>query len=118
MRHRITLTVSADRLGAIIDAAYKPPLDFDPELKIELIEEEPMRGASIAAAARRIKTPVKRGKVKHHAAVNLLFDEFPAVSKELAAWQNKSGGLHGWDRWLKANHRDAARSLWPDWSGR
>ena len=125
MKYRLTLTVDAKHIAAIVEAAYDAP-NFDPAMTIERIDEpEPqskkrlaMRGAAIAEAAKRIKTPVRRGKIRHHAAVNLLFDEYPAVSKELGGWQNKSKGLHGWDRWLKANHPDAARSLWPDWSGK
>ena len=73
---------------------------------------------AIADAARHIKTPVKRGKVKHATAVQLLADKHPEASRELALWRNKGGGLHGWDRFLKARHPDQAALIWPHWDGR
>jgi hypothetical protein len=115
MKYRIEVTVEAARLAAIVDVAYKPSLDYDPELKVLLIDAAPMspRGASIADAARRIK--VKRGKVKHAAAVGMLAYKHPDVSAALNAWRNKSGGLHGWDRFLKARYPDQAVLVWPHW---
>jgi hypothetical protein len=65
-----------------------------------------------------IKPPVKRGKVKFAQAVQRLQHPFPQVAEKLAAWKNKTGGLHGWDRMVKAQFPHAAQELWPDWSGR
>jgi hypothetical protein len=114
MKYRVSITVDAKQLGGLVDAAYSTP-EFDPKMTIERIEEEPMRAASIAAAARRIKT--RRIKVKHPRAVETLSGPYRGASDELAAWRNKNGGLHGWDRWLKTNHPEASRLLWPEWRG-
>ena len=127
MKYRVTLTVDAKQLSGLVDAAYSAG-DFDPAMTIERIDEPDeirrspwskkrlaMRGATIAEAAKRIKTPVRRGKVKFAEAVQRLQHPFPQVAEKLAAWKNKTGGLHGWDRMLKTQFPNAAQDLWPDW---
>lgn len=114
MKYRVTVVVEAARLPAIVEAAYKPTLDYDPGLSIERVEEAAdlfERGVKIANA-KMSKTPPKRGKVKFAMAVGMLAD-YPEAAKALAAWKNKSGGLHGWDRWLKTKHPEAAKAVWP-----
>ena len=136
MKYRVSFTVDAQQLSGLVDAAYSVG-DFDPAMTIERIDTPTvaivdtlrrspwskkraasMRGATIAEAAKRIKTPVKRGKVKFAEAVQRLQHPFPQVAEKLAAWKNKVGGLHGWDRMLKTQFPNAAQDLWPDWKPR
>ena len=56
-----------------------------------------------------------RRKIKLAQAVQRLADN-PAhvsVATALDHWTNKSGGKHGWDRWLKTSHPSSAALLWP-----
>ena len=123
MKYRVSFTVDAQQLSGLVDAAYSVG-DFDPAMTIERIDTptvtlvDTLRSEQIARAAKRIKTPVKRGKVKFAEAVQRLQQPFPMVAEKLAAWKNKVGGLHGWDRMLKTQFPNAAQDLWPDWKPR
>ena len=71
----------------------------------------------------RQKTARKPAPVKRVEAIEQLAKTHPEASKELAAWKNKTAGVLGWDRWLRANYPSAAESLWPskpglDWNQR
>ena len=131
MRYRLTAVIDAKHLDDVV----KTILSDADDIHIERIDQPDeirrspwskkrlaMRGATIAEAAKRIKTPVRnaasparRGKVKFAEAVQRLQHPFPQVAEKLAAWKNKTGGLHGWDRMLKTQFPNAAQDLWPDW---
>jgi hypothetical protein len=61
----------------------------------------------------RQKKPRKPAPVKRVEAIEQLAKTHSEASKELAAWRNKTAGVLGWDRWLRANYPSAAASLWP-----
>lgn len=125
MKYRVSLNVDGDRIAAVLAAAFDGAELNDPNIKIEVlgpddapdeIRRSPWskkpRPEQIAAAAAQIKTPAKRGKVKFAQAVERLRLHFPQAADKLAAWKNKAGGLHGWDRMLKTQFPNAAAELW------
>jgi hypothetical protein len=126
MKYRVSLNVDGDRIAAVLAAAFDGAEINDPNIKIEVlgapdaapdeIRRSPWakkpRAEQIAAAAAQIKTPAKRGRVKFGQAVERLRAPFPQVAEKLAAWKNKAGGLHGWDRMLKTQFPNAAAELW------
>jgi hypothetical protein len=132
MKYRVSLNVDGDRIAAVLAAAFDGAELDDPNIKIEVLgapdaapdeirrspwskrpqEPKKPRAEQIAAAAAQIKTPVKRGRVKFGQAVERLRAPFPQVAEKLAAWKNKAGGLHGWDRMLKTQFPNAAAELW------
>lgn len=60
------------------------------------------------AEKRRKPVPVRRAE-----AIERLGKTHPEAAKALAAWKNKSDGVLGWDRWVRANHPSAGAELWP-----
>lgn len=66
MRYRIQITIPADRLLAIVEIGYKPPLTFDPELKVYPAESY----VAVETRAAPTPTPMPTPRRKHAVGPN------------------------------------------------